>query len=62
MSDVYLMLGVGLDQCHETQDYLQSGRPMQLVSRYKYVPLHDNSVIKTMMLLNGMTKKDLFTQ
>jgi len=31
MSDVYLMLGVGLDQCHETQDYLQSGRPMQLV-------------------------------
>ena len=31
MSDVYLMLGLGLDQCSETQDYLSSGRPMQLV-------------------------------
>jgi len=31
MSDVYLMLGLGLEQCPETQDYLSSGRPMQLV-------------------------------
>ena len=31
MSDVYLMLGLGLDQCSETRDYLSSGRPMQLV-------------------------------
>ena len=34
MSDVYLMLGLGLDQCSETQDYLSSGRPMQLVRCY----------------------------
>ena len=31
MSDVYLMLGLGLEECSQTRDYLASGRPMQLV-------------------------------
>jgi len=31
MSDVYLMLGLGLEECSQTRDYLYSGRPMQLV-------------------------------